>query len=761
MYIPREGDFSMRLKKLEIIGFKSFAKKGVMEFSAPISAVVGPNGSGKSNVAESIRFVLGEQSLKSMRGKKGEDLIFNGSEKTGRLNHAKVTITFDNTDRGMKIDFDEVSISREVYRDGTHQYYINGSQVRLKDVIELLASVHIGASGHHIISQGEADRILNASVKERKIMIEDALGLKVYHWKIDESEKKLCKTETNIKEVELLRREIAPQLRYLKKQVEKIEKAAELREQLGTLLAEYLKREEVYISATRTELTQNKAALLKGKSTLDEQIAQYEELVARTPENSELAKALSAAEETLRTVRVQRADVNREIGRVEGVIEYEKDKQKEKPEVSHDEPPVAFSKVKTMVDSVKWTIGEALGADDVAHIKVFLKTAEEKLVTFIDGVTHEDPVEQQADNATDDMLADLKKKRDTLRTDLEEITQKENAELASIENIKKKQIEENSAQREAERQLYQARAQRTQVTTKIATLDTDLSRLQHVQDRFEEEVRAAVSVVGQKAQEYHGYTVDAAAVLEEARAKQEDRRMKIERIKIRIEDMGGASGEDVLKEYEELKERDSFLDKELGDLKNSAGSLRALIGDLSLKLENEFMEGIEKINVEFQKFFALMFGGGSAALTVAAQPKRKRRKTDDTEDIEMDTSDEENTEKGIDIDVILPRKKVKGLTMLSGGERALTSIALLFAMSQVKPPPFLILDETDAALDEANSRKYGDMLENLSKYSQLIVVTHNRETMGRAGILYGVTMGNDATSKLLSIKFEEAVEVAK
>ena len=125
------------------------------------------------------------------------------------------------------------------------------------------------------------------------------------------------------------------------------------------------------------------------------------------------------------------------------------------------------------------------------------------------------------------------------------------------------------------------------------------------------------------------------------------------------------------------------------------------------------------------------------------------------------SGDEEESEEGIDIEVNLPKKKIKGLMMLSGGERALTSIALLFAMSQVNPPPFIILDETDAALDEANSKKYGDMIAELSKYSQLILVTHNRETMSRAGIIYGVTMGMDGVSKLLSIQFEEAVQVAK
>lgn len=150
-----------------------------------------------------------------------------------------------------------------------------------------------------------------------------------------------------------------------------------------------------------------------------------------------------------------------------------------------------------------------------------------------------------------------------------------------------------------------------------------------------------------------------------------------------------------------------------------------------------------------------MFGGGNANLKLIRPEKKKR--SDEMVSDEDDTEEEE----GIEIEVSLPNKKIKGLIMLSGGERALTSIALLFAISQVNPPPFVILDETDAALDEANSRKYGDMIENLSEYSQLIVITHNRETMSRAGVLYGVTMGKDSISKLLSISFAEAEIVAK
>ena len=253
------------------------------------------------------------------------------------------------------------------------------------------------------------------------------------------------------------------------------------------------------------------------------------------------------------------------------------------------------------------------------------------------------------------------------------------------------------------------------------------------------------------------------------RSTQEDMRRKIERIKIKLEDSGSGNASDIMKEYDDTAERDVFLGRELEDLNKSIDSLRVLIQELKETLDKEFKGGVEKINKQFQDFFALMFGGGSAFLSITMEHK-KVRKSDEkvTEEDEGDeeSEDEEDGndlgfERGIEINVTLPQKKVKDLHMLSGGERSLTSIALLFAVSQVNPPPFLVLDETDAALDEANSRKYGNMLENLSKYSQLIVVTHNRETMSRAQVLYGVTMSAEGASKLLSIRLEDATSYAK
>lgn len=222
----------MYLKKLELSGFKSFAKQTVLEFPSKVTAIVGPNGSGKSNIKEGIQWVLGEQSMKSLRGKKGEDLIWNGSEQVSRVGKASVTLIFDNKDGRIPLEYEEVAISRKIFRDGLNEYYLNNSQVRLKDVVELMARIGLGESKHNIIGQGEVDRILLSTPKERYAMLEEALGLRVYHIKKNESERKLSATENNMNQVEALIREIAPHLKFLSAQAKKAQARGTLEEEL-------------------------------------------------------------------------------------------------------------------------------------------------------------------------------------------------------------------------------------------------------------------------------------------------------------------------------------------------------------------------------------------------------------------------------------------------------------------------------------------------------------------------------------------------
>ena len=756
----------MRLKRLENFGFKSFGKKAVLEFNSQITAIVGPNGSGKSNVAESIRFVLGEQSMKSMRGKRGEDLIFNGSQSTSRSNRASVTIVFDNSKREFALDYDEVAITREVYRDGTNQYFINGSQVRLKDIFELLAAVHIGASGHHMISQGEADRILNANPKERREMLEDALGLKVYQYKRTESERRLEKTEENMKQAEALRREIAPHLRFLKKQVEKINEGKELRERLIGLYREYLKREEVYLEHKKNDISGRKHAPASELADLNIKIEHARDQLALESAGDEKSARLLDVESKLRNVRMRHDELSRTAGRVDGMIEYEEKQLRKKQEaLAHKEDiPVRLGEVEMLQNSIDADIEGALNSHDTGYIHDTLGRIRHALRAFI---AHHSEAAGHKTLTDEDYreLHELKQEKARAEEAIKGVEEESRSLEADYQAVKAEIDQEKERSRDTERSLFEMMSRRGELQSMLDRMRNEEENLAREARRLEEELNEAGVLLGRAVLDYSNVALNIEEVKNEPRESQEARRRDIERGKIRLEDIGAAGGEEVEKEYNETIERDEYLEREIADLVQTQASLHTLIDELNEKLNTEFRDGVKKINKQFSEFFHLMFGGGVAQLLVVKIERRKRKDTDiDLSDVPgeaVSDEDGEEDEEGVDVSVSLPHKKIRGVQMLSGGERALTSIALLFAISQVNPPPFMVLDETDAALDEANSRKYGDMVENLARYSQLIVITHNRETMSRAGTLYGVTMGNDAVSKVLSISFETAAETAK
>lgn len=746
----------MTLKSLELSGFKSFAKKSTLSFESAITSVVGPNGSGKSNVVEAIRFVLGEQSMKSLRGKGGADLIFKGSKSLPKLSRASVSITFNNKNRifalpegvqGIDLGFDEVVISREVYADGTNRYLLNGSEVRLKDILEVLARVHIGVSNHHIISQGEADRVLSSSSRDRRQMIEDALGLKVYQYKIRESERKLEKTRLNMKEVSALRREIAPHITYLKKQVEKIEKAGEFRRELEGLYEEYLKREELAIDSEKNVLSEKRARISRELAEISHKLLSFKE----TPktEESETVSDIRNKENSLNEMRGLKDSVSRKLGRIEGMLELE---ARRKPETETGGRSVPYTELKKLESEIADLIDQANSLSDISGIKRAIFFVGERLKKFIASFENKKEIESAP---SEDYISELSQSRDYLIKELGEIGSKEREIEEELENLRLKSREEDALSHASERESFELSIKEKELRGEESMLSLRTESLERRIRAFEDEIKEASVLIGQSVLAFRKFE----PVGEFNQENQDEAKRKIERLKIKLEDIGASGGSDTLKEYEEVTGRDQFLVREVADLEASISSLESLISELKLTLDKEFKDGVEKINREFQTFFELMFGGGTAFLSIIVEHKKKRK---GEEDEVAEIEDEElEFERGIEINVSLPNKKTKELQMLSGGERSLTSIALLFAMSQVNPPPFLVLDETDAALDEANSRRYGDMLERLAKSSQLIVVTHNRETMSRANTLYGVTVGGDGGSKLLSVKFNEAQAYAK
>ncbi len=746
----------MTLKRLELSGFKSFAKRTVLDFSASVTAVVGPNGSGKSNVVEAIRFVLGEQSSKSLRSKSGADLIFKGSRLISKMSRASVTIVFDNSARmfqlptlagALSLDFDEISISREVYTDGTNEYAINGTPVRLRDVHELISSVNIGSSGHHIISQGEADRLLNAKTTERREMLEESLGLRLYHYRINEATKKLEKTREHMKETESLRRELAPHLKFLKKQVERVRETETMREELQSLYKVYLVEEESVVTHEMNRLNRELAALHTARTEKESALSQLG--AVNTDDVVRLQSKLQEFHTHEKSLEQSASGLSRMIGRIEGAIEA----LSRTAASSLERAPVDRNALEGFIVHLEQDIALMDSSTDLSDVKSTLATIKEKLIAFKKSIA--DGKEITADTSGE--LANLETEKTSLEGKLH-ATQQEIAvirgEIASVESDISKHEE---GLRTADKVRFVHETEIREITHQIDLLNRDHAVMTSRFESLETEYRTAEELLGEAIMGLRGSGSYDPDLFDEK--QHQVQKSSIDRLKVRLEDMGGGGAGDVLREYEETTERDQYLESQLADLEKSITDLETIISDLKQSLTMEFHKGIKLINTAFEQFFITMFGGGTAKLSVVDVIPRRRKTAEDDEEIEVD--DDTPIEQGIDIDVNLPRKKVKDLEMLSGGERSLTSIALLFALSQVNPPPFLVLDETDAALDEANSKKYGDMIEMLARETQLIVVTHNRETMSRAGILYGVTLGSDDASTLLSIKFDDAVRVAK
>ncbi len=731
------------LKRLEIVGFKSFAKKTTLDFVNSTTAIVGPNGSGKSNVAEAFRFALGEQSMKSMRGKRSEDLIWGGSHMIPRSNRASVAIVFDNSRRQFKIDFDEVSIERAVFRDGTSEYSINGSRVRLRDIEELLAGANIGETGHHIISQGEADRILISSPRERRAMLEDALGLKMFEFKKQEAIRKLEKTDDNIAQVNSLRRELAPHLRFLEKQVEKLERADSLRTELIGLAQTYFAIEDAYLAQSKVKVAGDKQEATERLAVTTAELSRIEERVTVDAEGQKWLDLVRKSERDVERLSGERGTLAREIGRVEGALAAAKDRS---AKVARE--PYAKVPREDLTALAREVEKQAKEAETPDALRAALLSVGNIIKVFVSRFA----------GPSDDLLAEeertvyaLENERTELLAKDTKLSEESERTKSALARAREALTAHDETGRELRRRildLAQSKAHEENALVSCDARERELVLLAEALDRAKTE---AATLAGMVAVSYGSLS----QVPEADRRAQEDRKRALERVQIRLEEAGG-TGEEIRQEHKEVSGRESFLATELEDLSKSATGLKALIADLDTELAKHFSEGLAKVNASFGEYFSLMFGGGGARLSL-----EEPEDDDEPEDDMMMDEPREKERPGIEIAVNLPKKKVRSLMQLSGGERALTSIALIFAMSQVNPPPFLILDETDAALDEANSRRYGDMIENLAKKSQLIVITHNRETMSRANILYGVTMGNDGVSKLLSVKFDEAVAVAK
>ena len=689
--------------------------------------------------------------MKSLRGKRGEDLIWNGSEQVPRTGKASVTLFFDN--KGGKVsqagvqasenvfssllDFEEILIGRKIFRDGLNEYYLNDSQVRLKDVVELLARIGLGETKHNIIGQGEVDRILMGSLKERREVLEEALGLRVYHLKKDEAERKLATTENNMKQVEALIREISPHLRFLKGQAQKAEARGSVESELRQLEKIYFAREEQALSEEHTRISAIAAPFIEREQGITQEIKNLQKEIVQGEEVLSSITVKSADEKKLMEFEAKRREKERELGRLEGRLEVERQKL--------SQPKLRVVDMRYIKDEIQGALSEIRSIleeeDRIEVVRSHLFVLIEDLGNLMNKIER-GTVEESRQEVEYGVIKELEGALNVLGHELSGIA----TEAQKLEGRRTEEKERSYSLRQKIRELDINLRSRQEEERDVAL---ELQRIKFEGERLD--VRKKVffrelEEAGIQQRELGLVVLDGYGQIQAEEIKK-----KIERLRGKLEEIGGID-DTVVKEFQETEARHTFLTKELEDLKKASVSLRELVSELEGHIKHDFKEGFSRVKESFHEYFRIIFGGGRASLQLVEVPMRHGESAE-----EETLADEKGpTEEGIEVSVDLPRKRIRGLAMLSGGERALTSIALLFAITSVNPPPFLVLDETDAALDEANSQRYGAILKELSKKTQLVLITHNRETMKSAGILYGITMGDDGVSRILSLKLEEA-----
>ncbi len=853
----------MYLKNINVAGFKSFGAKNVLDFpregkdkQRSFSAVVGPNGSGKSNIADAIRWVLGEQSTKLLRVKKNEDVIFFGSAKKGRGSFAEVSLTLDNSDKKASVDFSEIEIARRLYRNGDNDYFLNRKKVRLLDIQELLAKCGFGRSTYTVIGQGMVDSLLFYGPAERKVLFEEASGVKQYEIKRAEAMRKLDSTDKNIIRIKDLLYELEPRLKTAERQFKKFQRKKDIEASLDELSRKYYSHVLSDIKVKKDDLSSKLGKLRKQEGDLKEEIVLIEVRIAKGLKASGSDREERELKSKISDLSAKRDEVSRQIYKIQAESEavifvYRREKDSMVQERESCEREIASLKER----SAKISAESDVLAEKLKAAKQELQVMDKQIVNANEElvkaqresvVMGKDDIAKELEAVSNDykkIVAQIASVKDLksltgLRSDADTLAQKmdglivkiRKSQNADTRDIEKKQAELGQLSGSKERILKEIQDLRVRELSQADILKNIDSRAKDYSSRLEavsqrltslegpaekdsskigpltsekDKLDSEIVAIKEKLEKIEGQSTSSdyskiledekvkrnelekvgreinSAMIEMAKAETKDEDLKEEiheflgesfykeilsfchshtGSKSSINSSGNLPKEDVEhlmpkiqrlrkdmyalgeidtfvgEEFEELSERVGTLKEQNEDLEKAKGDIEKVIGELDQRIKTQFKTTFVKISEEFTRYFKILFGGGNAALG-------------------LETGEE--GEFGVEISATPPGKKNQSLNSLSGGERALTSIALLFAILSVNPSPFCVLDEVDASLDETNTERFLEILKTLSHKTQFVVVTHNRETMKKSDIIYGVSMDDHHVSQVYSLKLTE------
>ena len=793
----------MEFKKIQINGFKSFAEKTTFDIKEGLTGIVGPNGCGKSNIVESLRWCMGETSAKSMRGSGMEDVIFSGTSNKPSKNLAEVSInlTNDNKDGSAKFkELDEIEIRRKIEKDKGSKFYINDKEVRAKDAQMFFADLSTGAHSPSLISQGRIGALVTAKPADRRAILEEAAGIAGLHVRRHEAELRLGAAENNLKRADELRRQQEKQLINLQKQAEEAQRYKLISEEIKKIEAGlyFLKlreidreikiENEINLEAEQ-EVEKFNTELAKIEDEIDLNLEKVNPIREKNMEDLSKIQRLNLE---LKNIDEENERIKNEMENIKNSLKMiSEDKDREKSiiiDANSNEKRLKEEKSELIDIDSKYYETEKKSSEDLNDSKNKLQQEIENIKELIKSNKNGEAIllldecknliEEYADSYSrnQNIKKDSIKRSQRIKTIETEIESWKNLAINSekmVNELEERKIKfndkldefESQPQSQAERKgkisenLRISEQEKSANEIKISDLDEKISELRKNLNFTKEssiEIRerkassgATVEGLNKRRQDLldrvqDELSLNESELLNYSNLEKEDefpdaltQEELLDEKKRQRDKLGSVNlraDEETSKYEDEIKK----MEKDRQDLVSAIIKLKESINELNQKGRERLLNAFEKVNRKFNEVYTKLFNGGNAKLEL------------------VDSDDP--LDAGLEMLVSPPGKRLQSITLLSGGEQALTALSLIFAVFLTNPSPICVLDEVDAPLDDANVTRFCNLLDELTKITstRFIIVTHHALTMSKMDRLYGVTMPEKGISQLVAVDLQKA-----
>tara|TARA_B100001758_G_scaffold24725_1_gene17253 strand:- start:881 stop:3073 length:2193 start_codon:yes stop_codon:yes gene_type:complete len=729
----------MQLKHIKLSGFKSFVDPTKISFPTNMVGVVGPNGCGKSNVIDAVRWVLGELSAKNLRGDSMVDVIFNGSENRKASGQCSIELLFDNSSGkigGEFASFNEVSIKREMTRDAQSNYSINNTKCRRKDVQDIFLGT--GLSSYAIIEQGMVSSLVSSKPDELRAHLEEAAGVSKYKERRKETESRIKRTKENLSRVKDIKDEIGRLIKRLENQAKAAEKYNSIKDEKLNLELDKAILFSMEAKNNRDGLQKKLDGLnrdLKIKNaesdTFQSQIDQYRtenESILSEYENAQknfyaIGGEIAKREANLQNIIKSESQIKDNLEQASANYEKAKATEKNFDELSPSEK--AMHILDEMINTIQ---KNGINTENINNKAIELKrlltdilniaTAQSK--TLIDEyLTRQSELETK--------IQDDQRNKKIIEDEIKELVEKSSDAESILISLRQQQSKFNDELRSLENKKSISDLDSKAISEKITNIRIELNTYEvNLENSNKKILEAGLNYESINFSDYEGKS------LVEIENKLTDLEAQI--IKL------GAINLAAPEEIKEESKRKEELDEQYEDLTEALEKLTSAIKKIDQETKTIFKESFDAVNAKLKEMFPKLFGGGMAELIL---------------------TDENELNAGVVLMARPPGKKNSSISQLSGGEKALTALALVFAIFDLNPAPFCLLDEVDAPLDDLNTLRFVNMVEEMSETVQFIFITHNKVSMERSDHLMGVTMQEAGVSRVVSVDVNQAVEMAQ